>query len=234
VATTKPKARIVGAPLDLSERALRGATNDEAIEMAYRLLENLSTRAENAADVGIDADDRDVENEALVFATEVTGMIQHWGPERLKRAWHRAHDAKDDLETAMQNRRARLDGNWSRVEEFSHRRKARISSAFAVELARERRERDALLERADITPERVLEAMRNALAGCSEVRAKDVTMALMPELADTSVVGRQTVVNRVSQVMRRLVAEGAVVQHRPNGNDDGRRTCTYAIEEVDA
>lgn len=246
MATNKPGLRVVGeadrpsrnveSPMQLFERAMRGASNDEALELGIRLVESLAERAENAADIAIDSDDRDVENEALIFIQEAENYVHVWARDaRRGSAWHKLNDAQHDLQKAVRNRRARLDGKWSRVEEFSHRRNARICSAYAVEAARETRQRDELLERANITPERVLAAMQKALeASGPEVKAKDVTVALMPELADTSVVGRQTVVNRVSQIMRRLVGEGALVQHRHGNNDGGRHTCTYAIAEVES
>lgn len=244
VATNKPELHVVGeadrrprtaeSPMQLFKRAMRGASNDEALELGCLLFENLAERAENAADIAIDSDDRDVENEALVFIQEAENYVHVWSRGgRREAAWHKLNDAEKDVEKAMRNRRSRLDGKWSRVEEFSHRRAARIRSAYAVEAARERRKCDELLERADISPERVLAGLQKALEMSGpKVKAKDVTIALMPELADTSIVGRQTVINRVSQIMRRLVGEGAIVQHRPDENGDGRRTCTYAIAEV--
>lgn len=91
------------------------------------------------------------------------------------------------------------------------------------------------MQRANITPERVLEAVRVALQARPEVQTKDVAITLLPELADTAVVGRQAVVNRVSLVMRKMAGAGQLVQHRPEDSDGGRKTCRYAIEaDVDA
>lgn len=48
------------------------------LELAYRVLENLAERSESAADFAIESDNRDVENEALVFVNEVEyGVIAH-------------------------------------------------------------------------------------------------------------------------------------------------------------
>lgn len=242
VATNKPELRIVGEadtgrarksepPITLFQRALRGATNDEALEIGILLVENLAERAENAADMAIDSDQRDVENEALVFIQEAENYVHVWARGgRRGKAWHKLDDAQKDLQKAIRNRRSRLDGQWSSLEQFSQRRSARVQSAYAVEAARETRQRDELIERADLTPERVLAAMQRAVETCGhEVKAKDVTIALLPELADTSIVGRQTVVNRVSQIMRRLVGEGTLVQHRNGDNNGGRNTCSYGI-----
>jgi hypothetical protein len=70
-----------------------------------------------------------------------------------------------------------------------------------------------------------------------EVQAKEVAIALLPDIADTCLVGRQTVINRVSQVMRAMVAAGQLEQVRPENNDAGRKTCRYKLareEERDA
>jgi len=216
------------APLELLERAIPGATNDAMLELAYRVLDNLAERSEAAADVAIDADDRDVENEALAFVSEVDKMFALlWAssPPRLRNAAAQVDDAKRDIEAAIRNRRARLDGRPTALSQFSSRRLRRAHTAWEVERRRETRQSDQLLERANVTPDRVLDALTRALEGAdtSDVRPMEVAIALLPELADASLPGRQRVVNRVGQIMRGLVAEGRIVQIRPDDYDGGRR-----------
>jgi hypothetical protein len=182
----------------------------------------------------MDSDDRDVENEALVFVTEALKLIPSlttWAG-RPRNAWHVVDDAKDDIETAMRNRRAALDSKWTPVEQFSHRRVARLRSAREVEELRQRSEVLQLIDRANITHERVLDAIRKASAGSGEVRALDVAVTLLPELEDTQKKGRQVVINRVATVMRKLARSGRLVQHRPEDTKGDRVTCTYALAGV--
>lgn len=226
MATTKTR----GEPLELFDRALKGATNDEALEMAYLMLEGLAERAQNAADIGIDADDRDVENEALVFAAAVDDLVNSFAKaKRLKEVGAKVWDAKHDLEKAAANRRAQLGDRWSAVESFSHRRNTRVRTAQAVAWEREKRQSDELVERADITTARVVEALRKVAGETGEARAVDVALVMLPALADSKLAGRQKVINRVSQVLRRLAVAGELRQNRPEENDDGRKTCRYAL-----
>ena len=217
-----------GSPAELFTRAIEGATNDELLELTYRMLETLADRAENAADIAIDSDDRDIENEALTFAKEADALMP-WNPRngRYESARYKIGDAEKDIETAARNRRARLDGTRSRVEQFSRRRTARLHSAWEVEGRHKAKQREQLVQRADVTAERVMEAI--AAATGRQVRAKDIAIALMPRLADTSVGGRQAVINRVSRVLRDLAKAGQLEQIRPESNDDGRKTCRYSV-----
>ncbi len=221
--------------MELFDRALKGATNDEALEMGCLMLEALADRVENAADIGIDADDRDVENEALVFASAVDDLVNGFArARRLQDVHHKVYDAKRDLEKAARNRRARLDNRWSAVEQFSQRRNARVRMAWEIERTREERETEELVARADITTERVIEALRKVTGEAGEARAVDVALAMLPALADSKLVGRQKVINRVSQILRRLVVAGELRQVRPEDNDHGRKTCRYALRSSNA
>lgn len=217
----------VARPSRLLDQALAGATNDEALELAYTLLDDLADRAEKAADIAIDSGDRDAENEALTFCAEVDEMLPNlvWSNERLTAAGTKARHAKQDVEVAIRNRRA-LGRGASKVEQFSRCRNARVIDARAAQRRREQAESDQLLERAQITLERVAGAVES-LDG-SDFKALDVTLALMPELRDTSIAGRQSVINRVSQQMQRLVKDGRLVKRDLR---EGARTHTYTRPE---
>ncbi len=206
------------------------------LELAYQVLENLGERAESAADFGIDSDNRDVENEAMVFIKEAVKIPNSLScPDRVRNVWFRIHDAEEDLGKAIRNRRERLEGGTA-LEQFSHRRSRRVQSAWEVERRREKAQSEKTLERANVTSERVLDALQRALqtAASADVRPVDVAIALMSELADPSIAGRQRVVTRVGQVMRGLADEGRVQRIRPDDYDGGRRKPhRYAMPEVD-
>jgi hypothetical protein len=226
VATTTPEH----APLELLKRSIPGATNDAILELAYQVLENLAERAESAADFAIESDLRDVENEALVFAKEVKSLIGSFNHGRLREAEFKVHDAEKDLQKAIRNRRTALEGKRTALEQFSDRRTRRAHSAWEVELRREKMRAAKTLDRANITPERVMEALIRAQSvRPGDVRPIEVAVALMSELADTAVDGRQLVVAHVGKILRELVAEGRVVQVRPDDYDGRRKNCRYAV-----
>jgi hypothetical protein len=146
------------APSTLLDRALAAATNDEAIELYAKLMAELADRV----DIAIDSDDRDAENEAHAFANEVDGMFPFMASTKaaVGQASLAVDDAKRDIEVAIRNRRASETGRgWSKVESFSRRRNARVQSAWEVQRRREEKAAAKTLERADVTVERVLEAI---------------------------------------------------------------------------
>jgi hypothetical protein len=213
-----------GTPLVLLDSAIPGATNDAMLELAYRVLENLADRAESAADFAIDSDNRDVENEALVFITEVNQLVPGlFGAPRLREeASYKVADAKADLGKAIRNRRARLEGKQTALEQFSHRRQRRVRSAWEVESRREAARAAQTVKLANVTQTRVLKALASASEN-GDARVADVMAALDPRLADTSIAGRQQVVAQVGKILRRLAAEGRVAKVRPDNYDNGRR-----------
>lgn len=220
------------SPVKLFQSAIADASNDEAVELVYRLLENLSERCQNAADIAIDSNNRDVENEALVFIRGVDSILpMYYSNKRLQEPHHVVDAATEDLEKAMRNRCRRLLGDRTALESFSHRRQHRISSAWEVEARRESLQRERLIERADVTRERVLEALKD-VATEGPVQAMQVAIAILPELADPSIVGRQAVISRVGQHLRGLAKSGNVAQIRPAENDDMRKTCRYGLAEA--
>ncbi len=222
-------------PLELLDRAIPGATNDAMLELCYRVLENLAERAESAADFAIDSDNRDAENEALVFVSEVDKLI-HWSYHgRLKCGWV-VSDAKKDLEVAARNRRERLNGSTTALEAFSARRRQKQWNADNLERIREEMRARATRKRAKVTQERVLEALAKAVvqSRVGDVRVADVIVALDKRLADTSIPGRQMVVADVTKMLRDLADEGRVQRIRPDDYDGGRRKPhRYAMPEVD-
>lgn len=222
-------------PLEILDRAIESATNDEMLELCYRVLENLGDRAEAAADFAIDSDERDVENEAMVFIAEVEKIPQLLTTsQRVEDVWHRAYDAKKDLGKAIRNRRARLDGRLTALEQYSHRRRNRASSHRAEEILLGWARAEKNLKLARITEERVVEALATASAK-GEVRVIEVVVALDGRFADTSRDGRQDAVAQVGKILRRLASEGRVTQIRPENYDHGRRhPHRYAMPEVDA
>lgn len=222
------------SPVKLFQAAIPGATNDEALELTYRLLENLAQRCENAADIAIDSDNRDVENEALVFIKEVDSLMPNLSaPERLKEPWHVVYDADRDLATAIRNRRQALTGGRTVLESFSRRRNRRVATAWEVQRRREGAKREQLLKRANVTSDRVFEALQTvAMEG--PVQAMHVAIAMLPELTDPAVIGRQTVIASVAKQLRDLAKGGGVTQIRPSENDHGRKTCRYGLASVDA
>lgn len=225
----EPAPRRNESPLKLLQSAIPAATNDEAVELAYRVLENLAERCEIAADMAIDSDNRDVENEALVFIKEVDSLAPaYYKNDRLKESTYVVDDAEQDLETAIRNRRRRLSGDRSALESFSRRRQRRVSSAWEVERRREAVAGDRTLAKANITGERVLQALTKVAAE-APVQAMHVAIAMLPELSDPSVVGRQRVITDVARHLRELAKAGKVTQIRPSENDDRRKTCRYAM-----
>jgi ribonuclease D len=117
-------------------------------------------------------------------------------------------DARRDIEIAIRNRRASETGSgWSKVESFSRRRNARVRSAWEVARRREEKAAAKTIERANVTTERVLEAIGRLDPG--QFQARDVAIALMSELADTDYPGRQKVIAHVGMVMRKLAARAS-------------------------
>lgn len=218
----------VERPSTLLDRALAGASNDEAVELAFELFEALADRVERAVDIAIDCDDRDAENEALAFASEVDGLFPFLGGKgnRMKRASYVVDDAKRDIERAIRNRRSETGRGPSRIERFSDRRNARVQSAWEASRRREEKAAAKTVQRADVSRERVLEAISRLDPG--QFQARDVAIALLPELADTGIVGRQAVINAVATVIRHLATKGTLEQHRPDGSK-GRMTCRYTL-----
>ena len=237
VATVSNDVQATGLPLELLDRAIPGATNDAMLELAIRVQENLGERAETAADVAIDSDDRDAENEALVFIKEVDEIVGafHAHGTRLDRVDARARDAEHDLKAEIRNRRARAEGRFTALESFSYRRVQRAAMRKRFEVTREEVQGQLTRKRAKVTPDRVLRALEKAVASRGgAVRVADVIVALDTRLVDTSVPGRQLVVSDVSRVLRELAAEDRVTRIRPDDYDGGRRKPhRYAMPEVD-
>jgi len=237
VATVSNDVQATGLPLELLDRAIPGATNDAMLELAIRVQENLGERAETAADVAIDSDDRDAENEALVFIKEVDEIVGafHAHGTRLDRVDARARDAEHDLKAEIRNRRARAEGRFTALESFSYRRVQRATMRKRFEVTRDEVQGQLTRKRAKVTPDRVLRALEKAVASRGgAVRVADVIVALDTRLVDTSVPGRQLVVSDVSRVLRELAAEDRVTRIRPDDYDGGRRKPhRYAMPEVD-
>lgn len=224
---------MMSTPLEQLEQLLPAVTNDQALELAYAMLADLADRAERAADIAIDSDDRDAENEALVFADEVEDILPSSlfsSSPRLREAWHKARDAAKDVRTAIANSRQANGRGRSSVESFSARRNARVRSASEVQWRREQAQTEALVERANITAERVAAAIAT-LGPDGTFKALDVTLALMPDLRDTKIVGRQSVIARVSQEIQKLVKSGALVKHAAERAPDGflRGSHSYTV-----
>jgi hypothetical protein len=223
-------------PLDLLDRAIPGATNDEMLELAYRVIENLAERSERAVDLAIESDDRDVENEALAFACEVDRIPNSFSQGRIRAVHDTTFWAKQDIQVAIQNRRARLEGRHDAIQRYSYRRSQRATQRARVDLVRVSTQGRKTRKRANVTRERVLAALATAVdvSSSDNVRVADVIVALDKRLADGTVPGRQQVVADVSKVLRELASEGRVQRIRPDNYDGGRRKPhRYALPEAD-
>lgn len=97
-----------------------------------------------------------------------------------------------------------------------------------VDRQREDLERQRLVEKANLTPARVMDALTNVAAD-GPVQAMHVAIAILPELSDPAIAGRQRVITDVSRHLRELAKAGKVTQIRPSENEDRRKTCRYAV-----
>jgi len=89
------------------------------------------------------------------------------------------------------------------------------------------------LERVDLSPARVLEALRMAAGEGRPVPVSAVASVLVEgtKVKPGSTAWRR-VVARVTVVLRRAAAEGAVRQHRPADSKAGRVTCRWAVSDA--
>src|SRR5437870_4484424 len=129
-------------PTTLLDRALTSATNDQALELAYQVLGNLAERAENAADIAIDSDDRDVENEALVFVTELKKLIPWNGPSPTEAPRYRSSTrltmSRLRFTTDARSRMVELRGSSTSHDDARPGSKARGWSSAATRSKRQR------------------------------------------------------------------------------------------------
>jgi hypothetical protein len=88
------------------------------------------------------------------------------------------------------------------------------------------RPRYARERRASITRSRVLEALDRV--DLAEFIPIDVALALLPELADTTIHGRQAVINRVGDQLRRLAEDGELARRKAHDSRLGRATYRYS------
>jgi len=95
--------------LDRFDEVIGGATNDEVIELAYRMFEELADRAGTVAEMalGRNEQDRDLVNEAHVYATTVKGLFP-FSPkeERVREADYYVLDVADRVAKAVAARGA--------------------------------------------------------------------------------------------------------------------------------
>jgi hypothetical protein len=111
VATTKPKAAVVGEALEpilsVLDDTFARATNDEVIEVVLRAHEELARRAKNVSKLARDAGDRDVVNEAFAYCSTAYDLVPHTFYShgiRQNSTWHDVMDAKNRITKAVQSR----------------------------------------------------------------------------------------------------------------------------------
>lgn len=102
------------------------------------------------------------------------------------------------------------------------------SEAMRQESSRERAAGEKAIAHVDMSDDAIVAAVAAASAQSSDgtVRALNVSIALMPEVAETDMTGRHLLVARVGKRVRDLVTEGRLVQAAP---PKGRQTARYAL-----
>lgn len=196
-------------PSDLFARATHGATNDEALELAYRLFENLGYRAENVSKIARASHDRDAINEAWVFVSLVDKVVPHafWSIDRRASAvWDRVRDAKKRVEQAQRSQAKVRPEAATQLE------------VNANEEADDEKAADAIPE---FTDKRVKAAVRTAIRAqrlphCrGAVHSSDVLAVLAPGAASHRNSRPTRAAMRVSQRLSKLAKAGSIVRLRP-------------------
>lgn len=207
--------------VDLMQEIVKGARNDEILEVGMFLFELLGERAESSLDLAIESNDRDALNEAFVFASRAHALVPSLTrAKRVDDAWWCLRRAKDRAAEAVQ-----LDREESGGPAPAPSRRARSQS----EIAAERR----AFESVDLSAGRVLEALR---AATGEGEAVPVSAVARLLVEGTKVKAGSTawrrVIARATVVLRRAAAEGAVRQHRPADSQAGRVTCRWEVADA--
>lgn len=215
-------------PVDAMREIARGARNDEIIELAFFVFEELADRAEGAADLAIDSGDREALNEAFVLASRAHSVTPNYGfaKGRVEDPGRRIFQTQRLLEDAVQEARSATVG----PKPARSRRERRIAEWEA-----QRAEETAALERVgDITAERVHAVLRDAGAVAGEpVAVSDVVGLLTAEspVPYGSTAWRRLVALVTAQLVKAARA-GSVVQIRPADSRDGRVTCRWAVPDA--
>jgi hypothetical protein len=113
--------------------AVTAARNDEILEIAMFLHDEMVDRCENAVEIAIEADDRDAMNEAAVLVARVDDVIPGWIGNKNRRSsetHHRWYRAQEEILEAINDSRA-----GSRGPAHKTRSKKTASSKPEVALA---------------------------------------------------------------------------------------------------
>lgn len=184
------------APFPLFERAMAGATNDEAIELCYLLFEELARRAENAVDIARQVDDRDVANETFVFVERVDDLIPYLGASgRVRHAAGRVLDLKPEVERLVSNARSDTPQRTRTVVEKDWCGPDEIPAGEVM-----------------LALERAIEAK-----GSDAVSTADIGRALWPDVLMHANGRASRAQLRLAQLLAKLVRHGDVVRVRGDG-----------------
>lgn len=217
--------------LDRFDEVLGGATNDELVELNYRLIEELGDRAGTITVLALDSGDRDLVNEAATYVAVVDEMFPFMPKNK------RVSEMSYYIDTCAGQLRAAIEER-ANGEEHSRWRSFRVGKSpaakrmEAIEEALAQKKEEKLLASVEISRDTVLDAFRAASAETDlPVQARDVALALCPDATETDVPGRQKVIARVGAEIRRLASEGIVVK-ASEADELGRKTCRWELAEL--
>jgi hypothetical protein len=218
----------MSSTLDRFDEVIGGATNDELIELEYRLIEELTDRAGTVTRIALESGDRDIENEAATYVGVVDEMFPFMASNKRIHASSRYVDkCKEELRDAIEARSSGEETTSGAFRAWKVGKSPAAKRHEEAEQARKDREEEALLERVDLSRGAVLEAFRAAVSETGMVQARDVALALCPDATDPDTPGRQKIIARVGAEIRRLAAEGLVV--KAIAGDGNHKTARWAL-----
>jgi hypothetical protein len=217
------------ATLNRFDELVETSTNDEVIEFALRLFEELGSRSENSATAVWHSDrDRDTVNETSTFVHAADELFPFMSTnDRVRTADRQVDKAKGWMDTIVRERG---------TEKPDETRPAVVTHGAAYwrsrdkELAAEKKAAAKLVASVDFSKDAVLAAFQAAAAGGAHIQAKDVALILCPDAESSDTPGRQQVINRVGAVIRKLAIDGAVVKTLEA--DGNHRTSRWAIADA--
>lgn len=212
--------------LDRFDEVVEGTTNDELIELTYRNFEELAERVGNLSRVALEECDRDLVNEAFTFAKVVDKLFPFYPKvERVSDASHHVDHCIKQLNIVIE---ARGDGSQPSGRPWMIRSTPASRRADEKRREEEQRKTDELIAKVDLSPEAVLEAFRAAVSDGRPVQIREVALALYPDAEPADTPGRQVLINRVSQIVRKLSLDGLVVK-ASEASYEKRVTCRWAL-----
>ena len=216
------------ATLNRFDELVEASTNDEVLEFAQRIFDELGGRSENSAQAVWFSDrDRDTVNETFTFVHAAEDIVPTFSKNTRIRA------ARDQVAKACRwmdkvvEERGTEEPDETRPAVVSHgaaywRRQRKLR-------ATEKRAAAKLVDSIDFSKDAVLAAFQAAAAATGGVlQAKDVALMLCPAAEPSDTPGRQQVINKVGAVIRKLAVDGAVIK-ASDASYDERRTCRYAL-----